>query len=207
MKIKNKILIGYSGHGYVVADLALENNYKLLGYTEIFRMKNNPFNLEYLGNERDKNFQFWEMDIDFLIGIGDNGIREKVFSFVRSKGKNVSTLIHPTSSVSKFVTIGSGVFINRNVSINTFVKVGDNVLLNTGCIIEHECVISDSVHICPGAVLAGNVKIGDRTLIGANSVIKQGVSIGKDVTIGAGSVVLKDIPDGATFVGNPARLI
>jgi acetyltransferase EpsM len=56
-------------------------------------------------------------------------------------------------------------------------------------------------------VLCGDVTIGHRTFVGANSVIKQGVNVGADVTIGAGTVVLKDVPDGATLVGNPGRII
>lgn len=204
---KNIILIGYSGHGFVVADAALENQLNIIGYTERALISSNPFHLKYIGNESDSDFVGWSMDADFLIGIGDNSIREKIFKLVSSKGKNVHTLIHAASSVSRFSKLGTGVFVNRNVSINAFAKIGNNVLLNTGCIIEHECVIADSAHIAPGAVLAGNVEIGERTFIGANSVIKQGVKIGKDVLVGAGSVVLKDIPSGKRLVGNPTRFI
>jgi acetyltransferase-like isoleucine patch superfamily enzyme len=51
------------------------------------------------------------------------------------------------------------------------------------------------------------VCVGESSLIGANAVIKPGVIIGSNVTIGAGSVVLRDIPDGETWAGNPARKI
>ena len=51
------------------------------------------------------------------------------------------------------------------------------------------------------------VKIGKRSFIGANSVVKQGISIGKDVTIGAGSVIINNVPDNATVVGNPGKII
>jgi len=204
---KKIILIGYSGHGFVVADTALENQLNIIGYTERAISSSNPFHLDYLGNESDSDFLGWGMEVDFLIGLGDNSLREKIFKLVSSRGKKVCTLIHASSSISSFSEIGIGVFVNRNVSINAFAKIGNNVLLNTGCIIEHECIIGDSVHIAPGAVLAGNVEVGDRTFIGANSVIKQGVKIGKDVTVGAGSVVLENIPSGKRLVGNPTRFI
>jgi sugar O-acyltransferase (sialic acid O-acetyltransferase NeuD family) len=204
---KKIILIGYSGHGFVVADTALENQLNIIGYTERTISSSNPFHLDYLGDESDSDFLGWTMEAGFLIGVGDNSIREKIFKLVSSKGKNVYTLIHPSSSLSRFSELGTGVFVNRNVSINAFAKIGNNVLLNTGCIIEHECLIGDSAHIAPGAVLAGNVEIGERTFIGANSVIKQGVKIGKDVLVGAGSVVLNNIPTGKRWVGNPGRFI
>lgn len=47
--------------------------------------------------------------------------------------------------------------------------------------------------------------IGDNVYIGPNVCIVGGVTIGSNVTIGAGSVVVKDIPENATAVGNPAR--
>jgi sugar O-acyltransferase (sialic acid O-acetyltransferase NeuD family) len=206
--LDNKIiLVGYSGHGLVVADTAFENNLNVIGYTEKSINELNPFMLEYLGNESSPDFKGWEWNVGFLLGIGDNLLREKIYIQILNKGKKVISLINSTSSISSFAEIGDGVFVNRNVSINAFSKIGNNVLLNTGCVIEHECVIGDSVHIAPGAVLAGNVEIGERTFIGANSVIKQGVKIGKDVVVGAGSVVLNNIPSGKKWVGNPGRFI
>lgn len=49
--------------------------------------------------------------------------------------------------------------------------------------------------------------IGDNVILGANVLILGGVRVGNNVTIGAGSVVVKDIPDNAIVVGNPARII
>jgi acetyltransferase-like isoleucine patch superfamily enzyme len=37
------------------------------------------------------------------------------------------------------------------------------------------------------------------------ALIKNKVRIGNDVTVGMGAVVLKDIPDGETWAGNPAK--
>lgn len=49
--------------------------------------------------------------------------------------------------------------------------------------------------------------IGDNVTLGANVVIIGNVHIGNNVIIGAGSVVVKDVPDNAVVVGNPARTI
>lgn len=204
---KKVILIGYSGHAYVVADIAIENQYEIIGYTEKSRVQNNPFNLNYTGYEKERDYFTDKNEIGFIIGIGDNSIRERIYYFITSKNADVITLISNTASISHSARIDSGTFINRNVTINACAKIGKNVILNTACIIEHECEISDSVHIAPGAVLAGNVFVGQRSFIGANSVIKQGVKIGKDVIVGTGTVVLSDIPDGKKVVGNPNRYI
>uniref|UniRef100_UPI004047A51D acetyltransferase n=1 Tax=Algoriphagus sp. TaxID=1872435 RepID=UPI004047A51D len=201
------ILVGYSGHGLVLVDTAKENKVNFLGYAELFPLPKNPFGLRYLGNETESDFLGWKEDYSYLLGIGDNHLREMKFDLIKSKAKKVINLFHPSASISSSSSMGEGVFVNRNVSVNAFSKIGSNVILNTGCIIEHECVIDSSVHIAPGAVLAGNVTVGKRSFIGANSVIKQGVIIGNDVIIGAGSVILKSIPDGCRVVGNPGRFL
>jgi len=204
---KKVILVGYSGHGLVVADIAFENNLNVIGYTEKSLNNVNPFMLEYLGNESSPDFKGWDLDVSFILGIGDNLLREKIYKHILKNGKKVISLINSSSSISRFAVVGDGVFVNRNVTINAFAKIGNNVILNTGCIIEHECEINDNVHVAPGAVLAGNVKVGTGTFIGANSIVKQGVVIGKNVVIGAGTVVLNDIPNGKKIVGNPNRFI
>jgi len=63
------------------------------------------------------------------------------------------------------------------------------------------------VHICPGARLAGEVQVGARSWIGIGASVIQQVRIGSDVTVGAGAAVLRDLPDGITAVGVPARIL
>ena len=51
------------------------------------------------------------------------------------------------------------------------------------------------------------ITIGDNCYIGTGATILGPVTIGNNVTIGAGAVVTKDIPDGATVVGVPGRVV
>lgn len=207
MLYKKVILIGYSGHAFVVAETALENGLKIIGYSDKEKSNSDPYNLSYLGFEKNDDFIGWQNEVSFILGIGDNRLRQNISILIESKGKTVETIIHKTANISKNALIGSGSFINKNVVVNALAVVGKNVILNTGCIIEHECVLGNAVHIAPGVVLAGNVSIGERTFVGANAVIKQGIVVGKDVVIGAGTVVIANIPDGKKVVGNPGRII
>lgn len=202
---KSTILVGYSGHGYVVAETALENGIVIIGYSDKQELKLNPFKLDYLGFEKDNDFVWWRENCSFILGIGDNVLRQNISRLIENKKQIIHTVIHSSASISNSSIIGIGTFINRNVSVNALAICGKNVILNTACVIEHECVLGDAVHIAPGAVLAGNVFVGERSFVGANAVIKQGIVIGKDVVIGAGSVVIKDIPDGEIWIGNPAK--
>jgi acetyltransferase EpsM len=201
------IIIGYSGHAYVVGDSYISNGNKIDYYTNLVEVLKNPFNLEYLGCETDLNFKGWEMGLNFILGIGDNNLRYKIGQLILSKFQLIENVIDSKAIISKTANIGNGVFASKGVLVNAFSKINDFAILNTGCIVEHECEIGTAAHLAPGAVLAGNVKIGKRTFVGANSVIKQGVEIGDDVIIGAGSVIIENIVSGSKIVGNPGRII
>jgi acetyltransferase EpsM len=194
--------IGYSGHGYVCMDTALELGIEIEGYYDSEEKNTNPFDLIYFGSE---NLIINEAKTLF-VSIGDNKIRKLVYDKLKNTNSFIS-LTHPNSKVSKTVTTSTNVLISSGAIINAFSILGQGSIINSGAIIEHECKIGNFAHIAPGAVLAGNVFVGERTFIGANSVVKHGVRIGKDVIIGAGSVVISDVPDGKKIVGNPSRFI
>jgi serine O-acetyltransferase len=86
------------------------------------------------------------------------------------------------------------VLIHSNgVVINTGVRGGQNI------VIEHQVTIGAEKQQAP--------VLGDDIFIGAGAKILGGVHIGNNVKIGANAVVTKDLPDGATAVGIPARVI
>lgn len=199
-------IIGYSGHAFVVLDACKKADIKVHYYCEKKELQSNPFQLEFAGDERTENFNWDNIDA-FVLGLGDNSIRKKVAGLIKSKGKRLITIIHPTAVINDLVQIGKGTMISVNVVVNPLTTVGEYCILNTGSIIEHECKIGNATHIAPGAVLAGNVTVGNQCFIGANAFVKQGVFIGNNVTIGAGSVVLRDISDNEIWAGNPATSI
>lgn len=91
--------------------------------------------------------------------------------------------------------IGCGFYIGHGQSIvvNPLTKIGNN------------CNISQFVSI--GSNHGTGAMIGDNVYIGPNVCIVEDVKIGNNVTIGAGSVVTRDIPDGATVAGVPAKIL
>ncbi len=54
-------------------------------------------------------------------------------------------------------------------------------------------------------VLCGGSKIGNSSWIGVGSIVKEKVVVGNNVVVGLGSIITKDIPDGETWAGGPAR--
>lgn len=197
-------IIGYSGHSYVVLDASLKSNLHIQFYSDLSEKQNNPFNLQYIGDESKDTFN-WDIADSYILGIGDNTIRELIVKNIINKEKKILNIIHPNSTIANFVKIGIGNYIGPQATINALATIGCYCIINSGSIVEHECQISDFVHLGPGSVLAGQVIVGRKTFIGANTVVKQGISIGENVVVGAGSVVLKDIPNGEVWVGNPAK--
>jgi len=205
MKSIETVLVGYSGHGCVLAEAALCAGFKLSFYIDLSKAIRNPYDLSYLAPDINEHFQGWNKGYQYIIGIGDNITRLKIAQKLAGRNQLLPTIIHPQASVAKNAKFGDGVFVARNAAVNPLAIIGDYALLNTSCVIEHECRIGSAAHIGPGAVLAGNVYVGHRSFIGANSVVKQGVKIGDDVVIGAGSVIIKDVLDGRTVFGNPGK--
>ena len=199
------IVIGYSGHAFVVLDTLLSLHYQVIGYCEQHEKMYNPFQLNYFGYEAAIDVLDRLKNAHVFLGIGDNKVRAKVYNYLVGNNINCPNAVHPKACVSASVTLGSGTLIMPGVIINAMATVGRAVVCNTASVIEHECQLGDFVHIAPGAVLAGNVSIGEASFVGANAVIKQGVTIGKNVIIGAGTVVTKDIEDGLVVYGNPAK--
>ena len=107
------------------------------------------------------------------------------------------------------------------------IRLGANAFLNFGCVILDVAAVAigegaqigpavqiyaadhprDPVQRRQGLELGRPVRIGANTWIGGGAIILPGVTIGDDAIVGAGSVVTRDVPPGATVVGNPARIV
>lgn len=204
---KQAVVIGYSGHAYVVIEVLKAIGYTVSGYFEREKKLANPYNLIYFGQEEDPESLAAFSSKSAFIGIGNNFIRSNVFRTLEGNNIFMPSVVHPSSIISESAILGVATLIMPGVIINALTKIGNGVICNTSSIIEHECTLSDFVHVAPGAVLSGNVSVGENSFIGANTVVKEGVKIGTDVVIGAGSVVLDDVADGVIIAGNPAKKI
>jgi len=194
-------LYGASGHGKVVAEIAEQNGHLIGGFIDanpaITKLLNYSVSTQLPDDSYSGN--------GFIISIGNNGIRKKVAQEL--SGNRFETLIHHRSSISQRASVDDGTVVMAGVSINVDVTIGKHCIINTNASVDHDCKIADFVHISPNVALAGDVWVGEGTHIGIGASAIQGVQIGKWCTIGAGAVIIRDVPDGATVVGNPGRII
>ena len=142
-----------------------------------------------------------------LGGVGDNGPRMRLFELGCSFRLAPLTVRHPSSTVSRWASIGPGSQLLPGSIVNAGAALGKNVIVNSGAIVEHDCVIGDHVHIATGARLASTVHVGTGAHVGASATVRQRIRIGEGAVVGAGAVVVKNVEPGAVVVGVPARPI
>jgi sugar O-acyltransferase (sialic acid O-acetyltransferase NeuD family) len=202
-KEKDIVIIGYSGHSYVVLEIFRAMGRTVSHYCEPVEKEKNPYSLSYLGNENEDTVMRKLQSFDCFASIGNNSVRKDTLK--RLVDLASINAIHPSSIISGTARLGKSIMIGAGAVINAQSVIGNGVICNTGSIVEHECTIGEHSHIAPGAVLCGNVTVGNGTFVGANAVIREGITIGNNVTIGAGTVVTKNIADDCRIVGNPQR--
>lgn len=194
-------IVGASGHGKVVADIARKNGYGEIAFLDDDESLHECGGYLVIGNSS----QVGQIDADIIVGIGNADIRKRIQeSFPEEK---LVKLIHPDAVIAENVVIGVGTVIMAGAVINPGVRIGKGCIINTCSSVDHDCEVGDYVHIAVGSHLCGNVSVGDSTWIGAGATINNNVSICSDCMIGAGAVVVKDIESAGTYMGVPVRKI
>lgn len=204
MTSRNKLLIiGASGHGRVVADIAIKmNRWQQIAFLDDDEEIQSPIRVKVIGKSKDA-FTYIN-DYDIFVAIGNNKTREIIQTQLEMAGANIPTLIHPSVIIGEKVEVGIGTVVMAGVVINCCSTIGEGCIVNTGAVIDHDNVIEDYVHISPGARLAGTVQVGQGSWLGIGSVVSNNVNIVSGCTIGAGAVVVRDITELGTYVGVPA---
>ncbi|MFJ7847250.1 acetyltransferase [Peribacillus sp. NPDC097206] len=201
---KKLLIIGASGHGKVVADIALKmNTWENIFFLDDDEMTNVSLGIEVIG--KSCVFHKYKEDFDMLVGIGNNTTREKLQERLEEEGVSIPTLIHPAAIIGEQVSLGKGTVVMAGVVINSCTSIGKGCIINTGATVDHDNLIEDYVHISPGVHLAGTVKIGQGSWVGIGSVVSNNIQITSKCVVGAGAVVVKDITEPGTYVGIPAR--
>ena len=192
-------IIGASGHGKVVADIAVQNGYDEIEFYDDNAALSFCGKWPVVGAIDDALTQ----DNDVFVAIGNAAVRERLIE--RFNKSHIPTLVHPSAVIADDVVIGIGSVVMAGVVINPGTAIGKGVIVNTCSSIDHDCVIGDYVHISVGAHLSGTVKVGKGTWISAGVTVANNIDVCRGCTIGAGTVVIRDIDESGTYVGIPAR--
>lgn len=206
---------GAGGHGKVVADLVREAGHEVAGFADRDPVKEGeavePGGARVVLSEGSLLLLLTGHDAmpcgatAIALAVGENAARLRCLE--RLGAVPAPPLVHPRASVSRAARLGRGTVVFAGAVVNADAVLHEAVIVNSGAVVEHDCDVAAGAHIAPGAVLTGGVRVGRRALVGARAVVTPNVVVGDDALVGAGAVVVRDVPDGATVAGVPARTL
>lgn len=141
----------------------------------------------------------------FVAAIGDTASREAQVQLLLEKQANFIAI--RTRCLLGARTSFGPTFFGYDVTTGVDCTIGAYGFIDQQAMIGHDVTLGDYVHIGPRALLAGNVTVHKGATVHSGAMISRGITVGEGAVVGMGAVVFKDVPAGATVMGNPARII
>jgi maltose O-acetyltransferase len=146
----------------------------------------------------------------FNASLGDGASRWRVLLQERLGAVGAGSVVRPPfhCDYGYNLFLGEGVFLNFNCTVLDVVPVhiGDRTQIGPGVQILSADHPRSAHERSQGLEFGRPIRIGKDVWVGGGALILPGVTIGDGAIIGAGSVVTRDVPEGATALGNPARV-
>ena len=112
------------------------------------------------------------------------------------------------SHIARFLT---------GIEIHPGARIGRRLFIDhgLGVVVGETAEIGDDVLLYQGVTLGGtggergkrHPTLANRVVVGTGAAVLGNITLGDDVRVGAGSVVVHSVPEGATVVGIPARIV
>lgn len=208
--MNNIVIIGAGGHARVLADVLTSRGLAPHGFVDpnvavgsIIAGVTVLGDDSWLDEHRGSN-------LHVVVGIGSTGslrARINMYDALQQKGLHVVGAVHASTIIGSECRIDQTAQVLPGCVVNNAATLGANVVLYSGVIVEHDCTINDHAYLSPRVTLCGGATVGTRSFIGAGATVLPGVTIGSDVIVGAGAVVNRDVPDGVTVMGIPAKVV
>jgi acetyltransferase-like isoleucine patch superfamily enzyme len=144
------------------------------------------------------------------VRFGENVV---VHSFTNLYGCSIGS----GTKIGAFVEIQRGAVIGSDCKIESHTFICDGVAIRDRVFVGHGVTFINDKH--PRAAREdGRLKrngdwemafttVAAGAALGSGAVVLGGLRIGEGATVGAGAVVTRDVPDGGTVIGNPARML
>lgn len=209
--MKNLIIVGARGFGREVYSLALQS----LGYKEEFTVKgfldDNSSALDGFQNYPPiigavESYDIQPDDV-FICALGSVAAKKHYVSILHEKDAVFINLIHKEVSFNLNVKIGRGCILWGPIGVSNDVEIKDFVTIHPNVAIGHDVSIGNYVHIGAYCFFGGFTVIADEATIYVRATILDRIKIGQGATVGAGSVVLRNVKEGVSVFGNPAKKI
>ncbi len=205
------IIIGAGGLAKQILDVVERLNLEeaVMFFDDVNEYLNPPklFNYTILQKTDDIISYSKNSNHSLVLGVANPVIRKSFYKLFKKNSINFKTLIASSALIGKHeVEIAEGTVILEHVILESSVKIGKGALINTSSKIFHDSIIGDFCEIAPNCNILGKCIIGDNVFVGAGTTILPGIKIGNNAKIGAGAVVTKNVLQGVTVKGVPAKI-
>lgn len=198
------IIFGAGGHAKACAEVIESLGFEIVAFISNKLMDSKLFGIQVIQQPSDLEILKRLGTANAFVAIGENDVRNNVFSLLADKGFNLPSFISPKSNFSNRVKISEGCIVMPGAFIGPDSVFGDGVIVNSNASIDHDCKIGHFSHVGPGATLAGGIELGSKTLIGVGASIIPNISIGSGSVIGAGAAVVSNVEAETISMGVPA---
>jgi sugar O-acyltransferase (sialic acid O-acetyltransferase NeuD family) len=146
-------------------------------------------------------------DVYAICALGEPYHRRHIVETLRRTGVRFCTVIHPSVMMTRWITMGVGVYLGQGSMLADQVRIGNYVSIVGASTIGHDVVLEDFATITHGVHVSGKVTIREGSYIGVGANIIDKVSIGAWSVVGAGTTIVKDVPENSTVVGVAGKVI
>ena len=142
------------------------------------------------------------------VAIGNATARRSVAVWLTEHGHTLGTAVHPSAYVSPSSHVGPGCIVHVGAFVWSGVELGMGVLVSPHACVAHHATVDDYCLLSMSSKVGSHAYVGSGSTIGIGSTVSTGgIRVGRGALVGAGAVVVKDVPEGATVVGNPAKVL
>jgi len=209
--MKELLIIGARGFGREVFTFAKHT----IGYGEVFTIKgfldDDAAALEGFANYPKIIASVEEYEIQandvFICALGSVKWKKYYAEMIFGRGGVFINLINHTAIVRQNVKLGVGCIIGDNCIISNDVVIDDFVTIHSFSILGHDVKVGKYVNIGAYCFFGGYSIVEEQATVNVRSTVLDRLVISKNTTIGAGSVVIRNVKEGITVFGVPAKKI
>lgn len=211
IKMKHLLIIGARGWGRETYSLAQ----KCIGYGTDFDIKgfldDNTTALDGFSGyptiiDSVEEYEPEQDDV-FICALGDAQWKKHYVGIMQAKSAHFISLIHKKSYIGKNTKIGVGCIVSNDVCISCDVSIGDFVTFQRLVDIGHDAIIGNYCHLGSDSFMGGYSQIGNETTVHTKGIVLPHIKVGNNCLVGAGAVVIRQVKDGNTVYGNPAKIL
>ncbi|HEX8269220.1 MAG TPA: sialic acid O-acetyltransferase [Flavobacterium sp.] len=209
--MKNLIIIGARGFGREVHSFAMEctgykSDYTIKGFVDDKVDALDGFN-DYAPVLCSVEAYEIEPDDVFICGLGSPIHKRKYVDIIAAKGGEFINLIHPSVTFAQNVQLGKGLIIGKDCVISNDVTIKDYVTMHPFCVIGHDAILGECAFVGAFCFMAGYSVLEEQVSMNVRSSILANITVGTCAIVGASSLAAKDVKEGTTVFGTPARVI